>query len=115
MSVDLLAWQQNMADLINGDLEPGDEAWRERTDVVREVVGSWRELRIRSTCPLTSTLLEERGAFRDVVAQVSRDGVSPYHEAFAMAFLHHVAETYEDEEVAAVAAYEEERIRANHA
>ena len=114
MSVDLGAWQQGVAALINGEREAEDDAWRERVDVVRQIVGAWRELRIRSACPLTAMMLEERGVFREVVAKFSRGGVPAYSEAFAIEFLHHIAEEFEDEEVAAVAAYEEERILAHH-
>jgi hypothetical protein len=120
VSVDLSAWQNGVAALIDGRAYDGDDdalrclAGSERLEIVREIVQSWREVRIRATCPLTTMLLEERGAFAATVAEASRGGVSAHREEFAMTFLGHVAETFEEDDVAAVAAWEEERIRAHH-
>ena len=113
MSTDLAAWQRNLAALIDGEKEADDDVLRERVDIVREIVRSWRELRIRTCCPLTARLLEERGIFGQVVADASRGGVSPYREAFALAFLRHVMERFDDP-AANIAAFEEEMILAFH-
>jgi hypothetical protein len=120
MTVDLGAWQEGLAALIDGRAyEGGDGALRElaeseRLDVVREIVQSWREVRIRATCPLTAMLLQERGIFAETVANASRGGVSAHREEFATAFLGYVAGTFGDDDVAAVAEWEEQQIRAHH-
>jgi hypothetical protein len=113
VSVDLGAWQQGIAALIDGDASTDDEVLRERVEIVREIVRSWRELRIRTCCPLTTRLLEARGLFADTVAEAARAGVSPYREVFALAFLRHVLDRFEGQ-IGATAAFEEEMILANH-
>ena len=120
MSVDLAQWQRETAALIDGGSYSGDDdalrmiARSEHLDVVREIVRSWRELRIRTCCPLTAALLEQRDLFRDAVRDAVRGGASPYREELAMTFLSHVIDRFDDDELVAVAAFEEEMIRANH-
>lgn len=118
MSFDLAAWQHAATELIGGGTYAGDDvallalAGSERLDIVREIVRSWRELRIRTSCPLTSTLLDERGTFTETVATVTRNGASPYREALALTFLDYVATESDDEDTIETAEFESDMIRA---
>ena len=120
MNFDIADWQRGAAALIGGAFYDGPDpalqelARSERLDIIREIIQSWRVLRIRTCCPLTAGLLEARGIFPEVVAVASENGASPYREAFAMAFLAFVAERFEDEDVVETARFEEEMIRAFH-
>lgn len=120
MSFDLAEWQRAATELIGGGTYSGDDpslrelARSERLDIVREIVVSWRELRIRTSCPLTTAILDERGIFAETVGGATRNGASPYREALAIAFLDYVAGQFNDEDLLETAAFEAEMIRFYH-
>jgi hypothetical protein len=120
MSFDLATWQRATTELIAGAMYDGDDpalrelAGSERLEIVRDIVRAWRELRIRTSCPLTTELLDERGIFTETVAAASRNGASPYPEAFATAFLAYVTQHFDDEDLVETAEFEREMIRVYH-
>ena len=111
MSVDLAELQRGVAALIRGASPPVADPWLEevaaspRLGLVQYIITSWREMLLRRSAPLTTTLLEDADRLHDAFARMGTRPESPFAEELACAFL---ADFVDDEDplVAEVARFE---------